>query len=168
MPATERKSSCFQQGSLSEKRFAAFLEARNIPFTSTVGTDADTKGKVDFLVNGKTVQVKAPSRNGLAPGDLTIEHRAVNGSVGWLHRVDYVVKFCDDKTFLKINAEHLRDAVEWHLPEPPEKAPRSKAKAMGGWYARYDWQGRSRAQECCYVVTVDWLMNFVGAEQCKL
>lgn len=154
-----RKSKCLFSGRPSEAKFLQWLEANGITAENLINTGQDVKTKTDFVVNGKRIQVKAPSRNQLAPGDLTIEHRAVDGSVGWLYKVDYVIKFCSDRFFLKIPTGSLRDAVSLHLPAPPELAPRGKAKAMSGWYARPDWYGRSRKLECCYVVSKDWLLE---------
>lgn len=154
-----RKNKSFFGGRPSEARFLQWLERNGIIAENLTNTGKDVKAKTDFIVEGKRIQVKAPSGNGLEPGDLTVEHRAVDGSTGWLHKVDYVIKFCSDRFFLKIPVDSLRDAVELHLPPPPELAPRGKAKAMSGWFARPDWHGRSRKLECCYVVTKDWLLK---------
>ena len=156
----DRSTSSRRRGSLSERLFAGYLERNNVPFFSTVGTQADLKGKTDFIVEGKRVQVKAPSGNGLEPTDFCIEHRAVNGDNGWLWTADYIVKFCDHKSYYRIDAAELRYAVAEYLPEPPEQAPRGKAKVMGGWYARPDWKGRDRSKECCYIVPLSWLETY--------
>ena len=149
-----RKAGCFYQGTLSEKRFAEFLARKCIDHTVEVGTDADLKGKVDFIVKGQKVNVKAPTRTG--PQGLCVEWRAVNGSSGWLHQVDYVVKFIDDSTYIRISCSELKAYVVEKLGEPPVKCPQTGAsRSDGSWYARANWQGKDRSKEACAIVPFD-------------
>lgn len=162
----ERFEQCFKRGTKYEKIFASHLLNAGLQFESRVGTEDDLSGKIDFVVENNTFQVKSPSspKSLLKPGDLTIEHRAVNGSKGWLHKVDYVVKFVNESRFIEISTHSLRKALEKDWPKPPEKAKRSKAIAGFGWYARFDWQGISRENECCIVVDEDWLIENTDAQ----
>ena len=95
-----RSASCFRDGVDYERCFANHLRSKGIDFEVAVGTDADYKRKVDFVVAGQTVNVKAPTRSG--PPGLCVEWRAVNGSVGWLHQIDHVVKFVNSSTYWRI------------------------------------------------------------------
>lgn len=162
----ERLEQCFQNGTRYEKIFASHLLNAGLKFESRVGTEDDLSGKIDFVVENKTFQVKSPSslKSRLRAGDLTIEHRAVNGSKGWLHTVDYVAKFINESKFMLISTHSLRKALARDWPEPPQKAKRSRAIAGFGWYARFDWQGKSRENECCIVVDQDWLIKNTDAE----
>lgn len=160
-----RKEGCFYRGTLSEKRFAAFLARKGIDHTVEVGTDADLKGKVDFIVKGQKVNVKAPTKTG--PQGLCVEWRAVNGSSGWLHQVDYVVKFIDDNAYIRISCAKLKAYVVEKLGEPPAKCPQTGAsRSNGDWYARANWQGKDRSLEACVMIPFDELTNF--SHQVKL
>lgn len=158
-----RKFHSLHSGATSEQKFMNWLNSQGVEYEDVSNTKQDFTGKVDLLIGDKSVQVKSPSGGSLASDDLTVEHRTVSGDVGWLYRVDYIIKFCDDRFFLKIPAASLREAVKLHLPTPPAKAPRSKAIAMGGWYARPDWKGRDRSRECCFVVTKDWILTHTAS-----
>ena len=156
---SKRKEGCFREGTLSENRFATYLESRGIDYETVVGTTADTKGKVDFIVKGKTVNVKAPTMSG--PRGLCTEWRAVDGSVGWIHKVDYIVKFIDDKTFAKIPVSRLKDHVLATRGTPPDKCPQTGAsRSHGGWYARADWNGKSRSGEACIMIPSSEILPF--------
>ena len=146
-----RRKECFKQGTLSEKRFASYLEGKGIEYETVVGTSADTKGKIDFIVKGWTVNVKAPTRSG--PPGLCAEWRAVNGSSGWLHKVDYIVKFIDDKVFYKIPVARLKEHVIATRGIPPSKCPQTGAgRSNGAWYARQNWEGKDRTNEACVMI----------------
>ena len=146
-----RSTNCLQHGSKSEQRFADHLQSLGIPFHSEVGTDADYRKKIDFWVAGFKINVKAPTRSG--PDGLCVEWRAVNGSVGWLHQVDYVVKFKDDNTYVRISCEKLKAYIIEKLGEPPLRCPQTGAgRSNGAWYARANWQGKDRSKEACIIV----------------
>ena len=151
-----RRKSCFKAGSVSEKRFAAHLDRIGIDYTIEVGTDADLKGKVDFVVRGQTVNVKAPTRSG--PPGLCVEWRAVNGSTGWLHKIDHVVKFIDSSTYWRIPCSKLKELVVTTRGEPPVRCPQTGAgRSNGAWYARQDWEGKDRTGEACIMLSLEEL-----------
>ena len=146
-----RRKECFKRGTLSEKRFASHLEGKGIKYETVVGTSADTKDKIDFIVKGWTINVKAPTTSG--PAGLCVEWRAVNGSTGWLHQIDFVVKFTSDDTYQRISCEKLKDYVIAKHGEPPAKCPQTGAgRSNGGWYARPTWNGKDRSKEACIIV----------------
>ena len=148
---TDRSETCFRNGTTSEKRFASHLRAKGVDFTVEVGTVADIERKVDFTVKGLTVNVKAPTRSG--PPGLCVEWRAVNGSVGWLHNIDYVVKFVSDDTYWRIPCNQLKELVVARHGEPPARCPQTGAgRSNGNWYARQNWKGRDRTGEACIVI----------------
>ena len=151
-----RRSRSFHQGTISERRFAAYLGRKGIDFTEAVGTDADTKGKIDFVVEGETVNVKAPTRSG--PPGLCVEWRAVNGSVGWLHKIDHVVKFVNDTTYWRIPCAKLKELVVATRGEPSSRCPQTGAgRSNGNWYARANWEGKDRTGEACIMIPLEEL-----------
>lgn len=151
-----RKSRSFHHGTLSERRFASYLERKGISFEQVVGTDADTKGKIDFVVEGQTVNVKAPTKSG--PPGLCVEWRAVNGSTGWLHKIDHVVKFIDSSTYWRIPCAKLKELVVATRGEPSDKCPQTGAgRSNGNWYARANWEGKDRTREACIMVPLEEL-----------
>lgn len=151
-----RKSKSFRQGTISERRFASFLERKGIDFDEVVGTTADTKGKIDFVVDGQTVNVKAPTNSG--PPGLCVEWRAVNGSTGWLHKIDHVVKFVDSSTYWRIPCAKLKELVVATRGEPSAKCPQTGAgRSNGAWYARANWEGKDRTREACIMVPLEEL-----------
>ena len=158
-----RRSRSFHQGTISEQRFQHHLNALGVSYTVTVGTDADTKGKIDFIVNGKTVNVKAPTMSG--PRGLCVEWRAVNGSTGWLHKIDYIVKFIDDKRYVKIPVAKLKEHVVAKHGEPPARCPQTGARHSGGnWYARANWDGKDRTGEACIMIPAKEILPFSTIE----
>ena len=151
-----RKSRSFRHGTISERRFASFLERKKINFTEVVGTTADTEGKIDFLVEGWTANVKSPTKSG--PPGLCVEWRAVNGSVGWLHKIDHVVKFVDSNTYWRIPCAKLKKLVVATRGEPSDRCPQTGAGRSGGaWYARANWEGKDRTREACIMVPLEEL-----------
>ena len=146
-----RKSKSFRQGTISERRFGHHLSALGVDFTALSGTDADTKGKIDFIVQGQTVNVKAPTLSG--PPGLCVEWRAVNGSTGWLHKIDYVVKFITNDSYWRIPCAKLKELVVAKHGEPPARCPQTGAgRSNGSWYARADWEGKDRTGEACIMI----------------
>lgn len=153
---SNRSKECFRVGTISEKRFAQHLDRVKVDYTVEVGTDADLKGKVDFVVKGQTVNVKAPTKSG--PPGLCVEWRAVNGSVGWLHKVDHVVKFVNNETYWRIPCAKLKELVLATRGEPPAKCPQTGAsRSNGAWYARQNWQGKDRTSEACIMIPLEEL-----------
>ena len=151
-----RRSSCFRSGTISENRFAAHLDRVGIGYTVEVGTDTDLKGKIDFVVQGQTVNIKAPTRSG--PPGLCVEWRAVNGSVGWLHKIDHVVKFVDDSVYWRIPCAKLKELVTATRGEPSDKCPQTGAgRSNGAWYARANWEGKDRTREACIMIPLEEL-----------
>ena len=151
-----RRSRSFHQGTASEQRFERHLSALGVNFTALSGTDADTKGKIDFIVEGQTVNVKAPTKSG--PPGLCVEWRAVNGSVGWLHKIDHVVKFVDRTTYWRIPCAKLKELVVATRGEPSDKCPQTGAgRSNGAWYARPNWEGKDRTGEACIMVPLEEL-----------
>ena len=160
-----RKSKSFRQGTISERNFASFLRSKEISFKTFVGTEADTKGKIDFIVGDYTVNVKAPTRSG--PPGLCTEWRAVNGSDGWLHKVDYIVKFSsDEKSYIKVPVAKLKEHVIAKYGEPPDSCPQTGATGSRGfWYARKDFRDdggviHSRKREACIMVPFEEVLKF--------
>ena len=146
-----RSRSCFSSGTISEQRFAAHLDAIGIGYRTVTGTDLDTKGKIDFIVEGQRVNVKAPTRSG--PPGLCVEWRAVNGSVGWLHQIDHVVKFVDNSSYWRIPCAKLKELVITTRGEPPARCLQTGAsRSNGSWYARANWEGKDRTREACIIV----------------
>ena len=151
MSTATRASRSFRHGTISEKRFAHHLRGLGIDFKTEVGTDADLKGKIDFVVQGKTVNVKSPTKSG--PPGLCVEWRAVNGSTGWLHKIDYVVKFIDNDSYWRIPCDKLKELVIAKHGEPPARCPQTGAgRSNGAWYARANWEGKDRTKEACIMV----------------
>lgn len=151
-----RKQNCFRQGTISEQRFAAHLDALGVSYTVLSGTDADLKDKIDFVVNDQTVNVKAPTRSG--PSGLCVEWRAVNGSTGWLHKIDHVVKFIDNNTYWRIPCAKLKEMVVAKHGEPSAACPQTGAgRSNGSWYARSNWEGKDRTREACIMVPFEEL-----------
>lgn len=154
-----RRSRSFHQGTISERRFADFLERKGIDFETVVGTTADTEGKIDFIVNGQTINVKSPTSSG--PRGLCTEWRAVNGSVGWLHKIDYIVKFIDDKRYVRIPVAKLKEYVVAKHGEPPARCPQTGAgRSNGNWYARANWDGNDRTGEACIMIPAKEILPF--------
>ena len=158
MSMATRRSRSFHHGTISERRFASFLERKKIDFDEVVGTTADTEDKIDFLVEGWTANVKSPTKSG--PPGLCVEWRAVNGSVGWLHKIDYVVKFVDNSTYWRIPCAKLKELVVATRGEPSAKCPQTGAgRSNGAWYARANWEGKDRTGEACIMVPLEELRS---------
>lgn len=154
MTQSNRPELCFHQGSKYEQLFSHYLRSRDIPFQSEVGTDSDYRKKIDFWVAGSKINVKAPTTSG--PPGLCVEWRAVDGSIGWLHQVDFVVKFTSENAYKRISCGELKAYVIETLGEPPAKCPQTGAgRSNNGWYARTTWQGRDRSKEACVIVPFD-------------
>ena len=151
MTQSNRSELCFHQGSRYEQLFSHYLRSKGIPFHSEVGTDSDFRKKIDFTVKGLTVNVKAPTTSG--PAGLCVEWRAVNGSTGWLHQVDFVVKFTSEKAYTRISCSELKAYVVARHGEPPPKCPQTGAgRSNNGWYARTTYNGKDRSNEACIIV----------------
>lgn len=154
-----RRDRCFREGTFFENRFAMYLEGKGVTYEAVVGTDADTKGKVDFVVKGLAVQVKSPTRSG--PRGLCTEWRAVNGSIGWLHKADYVVKFISDDTYVRISCRDLKEHVIATRGTPPVLCPQTGARSSkGAWYARPNRGNRDRTKEACIMIPSKEVLPF--------
>lgn len=155
----DRKQNSLLVGTIYERRFASFLESKKIDFEMVVNTTADTEGKIDFIVKGQTINVKSPTGSG--PRGLCTEWRAVDGSVGWLHKADYIVKFIDAKRYVKVPVAKLKELVLATRGEPPAKCPQTGAsRSNGAWYARRNWQGKDRTGEACIMIPAEEILPF--------
>jgi hypothetical protein len=146
-----RKQNSLLRGTISEKRFARHLEGRKVDFTIEVGTKADVEDKIDFIVKGLIINVKSPTYSG--PPGLCVEWRAVDGSTGWLHKIDYVVKFVTNDVYWRIPCDKLKDLVVETRGKPSARCPQTGAtRSNGAWYARADWEGKDRTGEACIII----------------
>ena len=79
--------------------------------------------------------------------------RHVNGSTGWLHKIDYVVKFINNDMYWRIPCDKLKELVVETRGEPPARCPQTGAgRSNGAWYARANWEGKDRTKEACIMV----------------
>lgn len=156
---SDRRSESNKRGSFSEKAFASHLLRTGVDFSSEVGTDADMKLKRDFIVDSKRVQVKAPTSKERTPG-LCCEFRAVNGSTGFLLLNDFVVKFIDSTTYKRYHCPDLVWYIRQAYGEPAQRLEQRNGAPHRLWYARKDWDGRSRKDEACIMLPFNEIERF--------
>lgn len=119
----------WEMGQKAEQQFRALAIARGY-VVADAGSEADRKQHVDFIVNGKKVEVKSAkriSRQGEVQYEkIWVELQGVTGHRGWLFGGADMIAFQTQDGFMLIDKNELRaivrDKVQQTFVNRPEEA----------------------------------------------